>query len=273
MDAVINCQHAAGGYGDRVVFRSITCAINAGDRLCIVGPNGVGKSTLVKTLLGLRPLREGAITMAGVPVAAWAPAQRARQLAYVPQVPHPPVAFAVRDVVLMGRVAMRGMFATPTADDHAQVDQALATMGIAHLAHQRATRLSGGERQLVLIARALAQQPRVLLLDEPLAHLDYGHQLAMLRHLAQVSTLGVAVVMTTHMPEHAFWWATQVLTLHRDGTARVGTPQHVLTAEKLTTLYGTAMTLVNYQTPEGHPMTLCGPAAGVLPHGPRYGKE
>lgn len=226
------------GYPGRAVGRGLDLALAAGEVLCVLGPNGGGKTTLFRTLLGLLPAQEGEVRLAGATLAAMPRADVARQLGYVPQGHVAPFAFTVRDVVLMGRTAHVGLFAAPGPADRAAADEAIRALGIEPLAERFVTELSGGERQLAMIARALAQGARVLVLDEPTASLDFGNQVRVLREIRRLAADGYAVVFSSHDPSQAFLAAGRVLLLARGGALRQGAPEEVITAENLRAVYG-----------------------------------
>jgi iron complex transport system ATP-binding protein len=226
------------GYPGRVVGRHISFNIGAGEVLCVLGRNGEGKSTLFKTILGLLPPHAGAVHVDGEPAAGWNPRRRALTFGYVPQSGGGAFPFTVFELVLMGRTAHRGPFAAPSAADREMADEAIATMGIEHLAQREWLRVSGGERQLALVARALAQEPRILVLDEPTASLDFGNQLRVLdaiRSLAE--THGLTVLLSTHHPEQAFACADRVAVLAGGELLQIGAPAEVVTAETLRACY------------------------------------
>jgi iron complex transport system ATP-binding protein len=150
----------------------------------------------------------------------------------------PPFAFAVRDIVLMARAAHLPAFASPGKEDRRIADQALDSLGILHLATARYTEISGGERQLALIARALAQQTQWLILDEPAASLDLGNQIKVLRAVGELARAGLGVLMTTHVPDHAFLYASQVALMNEGRILAIGTPAEALTETMLQTAYG-----------------------------------
>ncbi len=232
------------GYRDRIVGRDLDVALAGGEVLALLGPNGGGKTTLLKTLLGLIPPLAGAVTLAGRPLGRLSLRERARLIAYVPQVHAGTFAFTVEDVVLMGRSAHGDLFRPPSAQDRAVAVAAIARLGIGHLAPRPYTMISGGERQLALIARALAQEPRVIVLDEPTASLDFGNQGKVMREIRALAASGLAVVFSTHDPNHALRFAERAM-LIRDGTSLAcGPSRAVLTAERLRALYGAEVRVV-----------------------------
>jgi iron complex transport system ATP-binding protein len=209
--------------------------------LALLGPNGSGKTTLLKTLLGLIPPQGGEVLLDGQPIARLPLRERALLLAYVPQVAATGFGFLAREVALMGRTAHAGFFARPSARDHAVVDAALARLGIAALADRPVTQISGGERQLVWLARALAQEPRCVVLDEPTASLDFGNQGHVLREIRRLAEAGLAVLFTTHDPNHALRFADRVLLIRDGGTMAQGPVRELIDGPHLRRLYGAAV--------------------------------
>jgi len=201
---ILEARHLAIGYGRKRVGHDIDLDIRAGEVLCLLGPNGGGKTTLMKTLLGLLPALEGTVKLEGEDIAAFSRTRLAKLVGYVPQAGSNFFPFTVLDTVLMGRVAHIGLFASPGRKDVAAADAALAALGVAHLRDRIYPEISGGERQLVLIARALAQEPRLLVMDEPTASLDFGNQLRVLDQISALAKRGMAVVLSTHDPDHVF---------------------------------------------------------------------
>jgi iron complex transport system ATP-binding protein len=226
------------GYPGHVVGRRVSFDIGAGEVLCVLGRNGEGKSTLFKTILGLLPPHAGMVRVDGRHTANWSARQRALTFGYVPQSGGGAFAFKVAELVLIGRTAHRGPFSAPSAVDREVAAEALATLGIEPLAQREWVRISGGERQLALVARALAQEPRILVLDEPTASLDFGNQVRVLdavRRLAE--SHGLTVLLSTHHPEQAFACADRVAVLAGRELLRIGPPAEVVTTETLRECY------------------------------------
>lgn len=231
------------GYGSRRVGSGVTLELNAGEVLCLLGPNGSGKTTLFKTLLGLLPPQEGTVLINGRDARTLARDAVARQISYVPQAHGAFFPYTVREVVLMGRTAHLGLFAAPSARDYAAALDAIRRMGIAHLTDAIYTQISGGERQLALIARALAQDARVVIMDEPTANLDFGNQVRVLERIRALAAEGIGVLLSTHDPDHAFLCADRVAMLHEGRLMASGAPAKVMTAENLRQLYGVAVAI------------------------------
>jgi iron complex transport system ATP-binding protein len=233
------------GYRDRVVGRGLDVALATGDVLALLGPNGGGKTTLLKTLLGLLAPQSGEVRLGDRRLASLTTRERARLIAYVPQFHVATFAFTVEAVVLMGRTAHGNLFSRPSSADRAIAVRVLERFGIAHLRERPYTMISGGERQLVLLARALAQEPQFVVLDEPTASLDFGNQGKVLREIRALALSGHGVLFTTHDPNHAMRAADRAYLL-RDGI-RVGEGASgvILTQAQLERLYGTAVETVN----------------------------
>lgn len=240
------------GYRGRRVGSGVSLDLRAGEVLCLLGPNGGGKTTLLKTMLGLVPALDGTIRLDGEDLTSWSRKRLARVVGYVPQAHAAFFPFTVIDVVMMGRSAHIGLFSAPSRSDREIARRALGTLGIGHLEERIYTEISGGERQLVLIARALAQEPRILVMDEPTASLDFGNQLRVLGHIAALARSGMAVLFSTHDPDHVFLCGDRVALLHDGGMEEIGPPEQVITAQSLKRLYGVEVQVVELPDHETH---------------------
>jgi iron complex transport system ATP-binding protein len=235
---LLRAESLAIGYGRTQIASGIDLTIRAGTITCLLGPNGCGKTTLLKTLIGLIPPLAGSVTVDDAPVASLSATEKARRIAYVPQQHAPPFPFTVGDVVMMGRQAHLGLFAAPGKRDRERVVAVLAQIGMAHLFDADYSRLSGGQRQMVLIARALAQDTTLLVLDEPTASLDFGNQALILSETARLARAGFTILMSTHDPDHAFAVADDVILMKNGAILARGAPRETLTAKALQDVYG-----------------------------------
>jgi iron complex transport system ATP-binding protein len=235
---LLSLEHLAFGYSRTVVGRDVSAVLERGDTLALLGPNGSGKTTLFKAVIGLLEPLSGTIRVNGETITDWSPAQFAKTFGYVPQAATGYFPFTVLEMVLMGRTARLSAFAAPSHADRMIALRALDDMSIAHLADRDFTRISGGERQLTLIARALAQEPLVLILDEPTASLDFSNQLRLLNLIRELAARGLGVLFSTHHPDQALAVASHALLLKGGETEAIGTACDVLTAERLSALFG-----------------------------------
>ncbi len=235
--SLLTLRHATLGYGRHPVLHDISFTLPAGSLCCLLGANGSGKTTLMRTILGVLPLLSGEISLDGTPVNRLSERERATAIAWVPQAHDGVFAFTVLDMVMMGCTPRMAAFAVPGARERELGHQQLSALGIAHLAARRWNTLSGGERQLTLIARALVQQPRLLLLDEPASSLDFGHQISLLDTLISLKQSGMTLLMSTHHPLHARAIADSVVCVEPGGLISLGPPEVQLTAERLAVLY------------------------------------
>ncbi|MCR4963662.1 MAG: ABC transporter ATP-binding protein [Firmicutes bacterium] len=225
-------------YGQGNVLEDVSFTARPGRLLALLGPNGVGKSTLFRCILGLADHYSGDIFVEGENIRSLTSRALAQRIAYVPQYHYPSFNFSVYDMVLMGTVAWTGGFSAPKRRHLDLVDQALQKLDIDHLRHRGYTHISGGERQLVLIARALVQEAKTLVMDEPTANLDYGNQLKMMAQVKELTREGYTVIVSTHNPDHALWFADDILALSAGKVLAFGPPAQVLTSQLISALYG-----------------------------------
>jgi len=221
----------------KTVLDDISFQIPDGEFVCLLGPNGVGKSTLFKCILRLLTGYSGKIFINGADSGSLSAKELSRRVAYIPQSAAAIFNYTVKDTVLMGTTATVDGLHSPGKREELCADQALELLNIQDLKDRMFTRISGGERQLVLIARALAQQARILLMDEPTANLDYGNQLRVLEKIKALSQNGYTVLQSTHNPEQAFWYADRVLAVHGGKLIADGAPEKVMDSALLKTLY------------------------------------
>lgn len=259
MTILLAAQGLSVGHGRRVVAAGISFTLETGQVLSLLGPNGGGKTTLLRTLLGLIPALAGEVRLDAAPLASLSRREVAHRLAYVPQAAPGGFAYAAREVVAMGRAARLPLLAAPGARDLALAEAALDRLGISHLADRPVTELSGGERQLVLIARALVQDARCLVLDEPTASLDFGNQARVLREVRALAVReGLAVLMTTHHPDHALLVADAAMLLHGGAMTGPMPPADLITPPRLRAAYGVDAVVGALATPQGERL-VCAP--------------
>ena len=227
------------GYdAERNVIEHLSLTYDSPDVLCILGSNGMGKSTLLQCIIGAFDISAGSITVDGVPVGAYKARDFARKVAYIPQTHNPSFAYKVIDVVTMGRTSRIGYLANPSDDDVAFAHEQLAYLGVDHLSEKPYTDISGGERQLVMIASALTQEPELMILDEPTAHLDFGNAHRFVELVEKLRDKDMGVLMTTHFPDHALALDSTTAILSGGRIIAEGRASDVITDESMRELYG-----------------------------------
>lgn len=239
----LEAQALVFSYGGAEVLRGVSFCADAGERIAVLGPNGVGKSTLFRCLLGFLEPKSGCVRVAGRDVREYSRRELSQQLAYIPQSYNPAFDHTVLESVLMGLSAQLDPFEQP---DRAQTQRAmdiLSELGLAPLAERGCMRISGGERQLMLLGRALLQNARTLIMDEPTASLDYGNSFRVMQRIEALSQAGYCVIFSTHEPNQAYRYASKVLALKDGRVLAFGAPEQVLTCELLQTLYGVPVAL------------------------------
>ncbi|WP_165173991.1 ABC transporter ATP-binding protein [Adlercreutzia sp. ZJ242] len=234
----IEITNLSFSYGRREVLHDVNVSIPDGTLVNVLGPNGVGKSTLFRCILGLNARYEGVVRVNGKDMRALSVKQRAREISYIPQSHAPVYDYEVLDVVLMSTGADLGMMRSPGPRHVERAYAALERVGIAHLAHRTYTQISGGEQQLVLIARAIAQEARTIIMDEPTSALDYGNTVRVLSCVRQLAREGLSIVQSTHQPDQAFLYSDKTLVIDAGTVRAYGDPRDVITRELVSALYG-----------------------------------
>nr|WP_314463236.1 ABC transporter ATP-binding protein [uncultured Clostridium sp.] len=224
-------------YQKHPVLKKTSFAFEGGQLICLLGKNGAGKSTLFRCILGFLRGFHGTIVIDEIKQEDYTERELAKKIAYIPQNHDSVFAFPVIDMVMMGTAASLPLFGSPGKRERKKAAEALEMLGIEGLKDRIYSQLSGGEQQLVLISRAIAQEAGILLLDEPCASLDYGNQIRVMNALRYLSKKGYLIVMSTHNPEHAFYFADQAMVIMEGAVAALGEPAEVLTKELLENLY------------------------------------
>ena len=225
-------------YGEHEVLKGLSFSAEYGELLSVLGPNGVGKSTLFRCVLGLLKPQSGQCLIDGESTAGLSAKELASRIAYIPQSHYPTFNFSVMDMVLMGTTAQINAMSVPGKRQIRLAKEALKKLGIAHLARRGYTNISGGERQLVLIARAIAQQAKILIMDEPSANLDYGNRTRFMQTVKSLAGEGYAIIQSTHDPDQAFLYSDKVLAIHDGQMLAWGDPKETINSALISSLYG-----------------------------------
>jgi iron complex transport system ATP-binding protein len=256
-DPLIRVREVSFRYGHREILSNLSLDVHQGEIVSVLGPNGCGKTTLVRCIAGALTPGSGSIRIGGADVHALAPPARARRIGLLFQDHAPTFPFSVRDVVLMGRAPHLHFLGFPGPHDRALADASLDRVGVLHLKDRPYTRLSGGERQLVLLARILVQNPDVILLDEPTAHLDLRNQVLTLRMIRSLAADGMTMVMTTHDPNQALWFGGTAALMKDGHFVAVGPARDVMTEAALTSTYDVDVAMISQRSRIGRPLQVC----------------
>jgi iron complex transport system ATP-binding protein len=237
MNTLIGVEQVGFSYRKTEVLHQVNLSFRRGEIVSLLGPNGSGKTTLLKIMLGFLQPDTGAVFFAGHALKTVSPKVLARRVAYVPQVHREAFAYSVEDVVLMGRMPYHSFFSTYTPVDRDIAEAAMEKLEIVHLRDRPYTEVSGGERQLALIARSLAQGADVFIMDEPVNGLDYGNQMRLLNGIKGLAKEGLTFIMTTHFPDHALMTADRVILFQQGSVLADGPPEQTITRETIFALY------------------------------------
>lgn len=259
---LLEMQDVRGGYGHGDIVKGVSCASDSGEILCLLGPNGCGKTTLFRLMLGTIPLTGGRILIEGQDTRTLSTKELAGLIAYIPQYHNPIFAYTVLEVVIMGRASHFSAFDAPKSVDREAAFAALEKVNALHLANQKYTSLSGGQRQLVLIARAICQAAKVFVMDEPAANLDYANHQLLMDVIADLARRGYCVVLSTHSPEHPVSVGSKVLLMREGRVEGFGTPDDVITSENLEAVYGIEMDVIKLRDRYGVSRAICLPVKG-----------
>ena len=243
----LKTQNLCFAYGTHQVLKGVSFDAEPGQFISVLGPNGVGKSTLFRCMLGLLQPTGGSVTADGRNIADMTAAELSRTMAYIPQSHNHVFNFSVFDMVLMGTTAQLGRFATPGRQQEGLADAALERMGIQHLRDRGFSRISGGERQLVLLARAIAQQAKILVMDEPSANLDFGNKLRVMKTVKGLTADGYTIIQSTHDPDQAYLYSDRILAMHGGQVLAFGAPADVMTNELISRLYNVDVEVCSMQ--------------------------
>jgi iron complex transport system ATP-binding protein len=250
MDALISLKGGKFSYGEKPIFSELNLEVHQDEVLCILGANGCGKTTLLRCLSGSLQLNEGKVHLGDTDIHTMKIDAVAKKIGFVFQEHAAPFPFSVLEVVRMGRAPHMKLFATPSAKDTEIAEEKLNLVGMSHLRDKPYTQISGGERQLVLIARTMAQEPKIILMDEPTSHLDFRNQTIVLQMINRLAENGLAILMTSHLPDHALLFSSKVALMKEGRFVQVGKPSEVMTEDTLREIYGLDIKMVNITDPD-----------------------
>lgn len=237
-------------YGDNKVLDNVSFSSSGGEAIAVLGPNGVGKSTFFKCILGFLPIRKGKIEIEGKDVSIMKGKELSKYIAYIPQSSSPVFNHTVLDSVAMGMNNQIGLFSTPGEKEREKAAAALDRLGILKLKDRGCLNISGGERQLMLIARAMVQDARIIVMDEPTSSLDYGNSYRVMETIMSLSKDGYTILFSTHDPDAAMRYSDRVIAFYKGEIIRDGKPSTVLNTDVLSTLYSINVAIRNVRVRE-----------------------
>ncbi|MEE1087046.1 MAG: ABC transporter ATP-binding protein [Schaedlerella sp.] len=261
---LLEIKNLRGGYDKKEICKGISCSLDKGEILSVLGPNGCGKTTFFRLLLGSLNVGSGKILINGRDSSQLSKKELAHQIAYIPQHHSPIFAYSVLEIVMMGRASHISSISHPRKQDIDRAFAAMEMLHIEHLANHKYTALSGGQRQMVLIARAICQDAKIFVMDEPGASLDYANHQLLMEVIVELAKKGYGIIMSTHSPEHPFSIAHKVLLLKEGANVAFGSPSEAITSEILEQVYGIEMDIVHILDRYGKSHTLCIPLGKKL---------
>ncbi len=243
------------GYGPKTIVKDISFEVEKGRIVTILGANGEGKTTLIKAICQLKKSRTGSVLVNGANLSGLKHGERAARISYVPQSHKPGLPLTVLDMVVLGRQYCRGIFAEPSREDYEKAERVLERLSLTDCMNEIFTKLSGGEQRLVLIARALVQSAEYMVLDEPVANLDLGNQIKVLKVIEELASEGMGILMSSHFPQHSLWLQARTIILHKGSIIASGEAEDVIKGETLSRIYATPIAVVRDENGTSH----CGP--------------
>jgi iron complex transport system ATP-binding protein len=258
----ISMHNGSFAFGELGVFEDVSFQVSKGEVLCILGANGCGKTTLLRSLNRNLKLKSGTVKIGETNISQMDITTIAQRVGFVFQEHSAPFPFSVLEVVRMGRAPHLGFFESPSKKDTAIAEQALETVGMLAYRDKPYTQISGGERQLALIARTLAQEPDIILMDEPTSHLDFKNQALILRIINRLAKSGIGVIMTSHFPDHALLYSDKVALMAQGKFVALGNPDDTITEPNLKRVYGIDVKVLRVdETDYGKPVKICLPSS------------
>jgi iron complex transport system ATP-binding protein len=243
MGIVIDKLHFS--YGNKEVLKGFSMTANYGEFVYVLGPNGVGKSTLFRCMLGYLKPSSGNVLINGKPISSHNISELSKVIAYIPQSYTPTFNYTVLQTVTMGRTAHLSLFSSPSKSDYEKSKNIMKKLGIYDLTDSGIAEISGGERQMVLIARALVQDAKILIMDEPTSNLDYGNQLRIQAQMRDLAHEGMLVLLSSHNPQYAMQFADRIVAINNGVNVAHGKPNEIITSNLLKQLYGLEVEVQN----------------------------
>lgn len=259
---MIEVKNLSFAYKTEKILDNISFKTGEGRLIAVLGPNGAGKSTLFKCLLGFLRSYEGQILMGGKDIRNMSRKEMAHLAAYIPQAEIPVFNYKVIETVLMGTTGMLSPLQSPGEEQVELAVNAVKALGIGHLEQRGINEISGGERQLAFLARAMAQQAKILIMDEPTANLDYGNQQHVLNHVQEMARQGYTILLSTHNPEHALQYATHILAIKDHRIIADGPADTEMNEKLIEEIYGLNVTVIEVEI-DGKKVRSCIPSTVV----------